>query len=246
MGVLWCKSGGWVMDTGFFKWVWRFNAVMLAGLAVLAGLGGGIVILEKLLRPGPSQATLEVAAPDPAQDIPPRRYHYGPVTALGAGAYYAPLRLTQGDPDKVFYKSSDRNTVNYVRFGDGPAQWLFEGHDQLIIRNARVMWPPDPQAADPQAPAPRVTARLLEVIEHDSNGDGQLSLADQKSLYVATPGLDAAQPALEGYGAFTLVEQPAEGVVTVAARRNGQVTLFTLSVPKGTLRGTLHVPPPNP
>lgn len=178
------------MDTGFFKWVWRFNALVIA--AAVSLLLGVILweVTSDLRRSAFAPATREtivLADPQaPAATPAPRerrRYFAAPATPNRKGLYALPLYVEQEFDNRGITKGSDGNLVNY-RIVDTNTQtnrWLFNNSDRLILDTKAVY------LKQTNAPA-RLLGRMLAVIEQDTNEDGRLSNRDTRSLYFSDAG----------------------------------------------------------
>ena len=74
-----------MQDTGIFKWVWRFNAVVIALGAVLLVLLVGSEVLRPMFRAAP----LEAVEVEPMPDAPPPQ-RSAPDTVTPAPSEFGP------------------------------------------------------------------------------------------------------------------------------------------------------------
>lgn len=175
------------MDTGFFKWVWRFNALIIAGavtllLCVIAWEASSS-LRTKLFN---QRATNTLVAPtdqaaataDQTDTAEVRRYFGAPLEHSKGSPYALPLRVEQEYDNRGISKSSVGNTVNY-KIIDTDAQtnrWLFPQANRLIIDSRSITLRRRGQSEQP-------LGTFLSIVETDTNRDGRLSARDTKSLY---------------------------------------------------------------
>ena len=179
------------MDTGFYKWVWRFNAVAIALVTLLAlGLIGTQVVssLSRAFFPTQTTNTLAVtpSATTPTTDRPEdrttKRYFSSPLSTNTQGVYPLPLYIEQRYENRGSYKSSDGNLVNFRIVESEPAsnRWLFDKGERLI-QNTTQLTLRQSGIEDIQL------GHLLAIVETDTNGDERLSARDMQTLYVTGP-----------------------------------------------------------
>ncbi|WP_298858230.1 hypothetical protein [uncultured Sulfitobacter sp.] len=193
-----------MIDTGFFKWVWRFNALVIAAAVTLMLC---IVIWEmtsslrrSLFQP---QTTNTLIAPiiqtdqseedgqtDPAEV---RRYFGAPLEYSAGSPYALPLRVEQEYDNRGISKSSVGNTINY-RIIDTVTQtskWLFPKGNRLILDTMPVRFF---KRGQPE----QNLGMILSVVESDTNGDERLSTRDKMSLYLVDTDWTEATKITEG------------------------------------------------
>lgn len=178
------------MDTGFFKWVWRFNALVIAGAVTLMLC---VVIWEttsSLRRSlfqqqttntliAPSEQTEQAQAEDQSDPAEVRRYFGAPIYPSNGSPYALPLRVQQEYENRGFSKSSAGNTINY-KIIDTETQtdrWLFPRASRLIIDSRPIILRQRGKPAQD-------LGTLLSIVEIDTNGDQRLSTSDTMSLYL--------------------------------------------------------------
>lgn len=188
------------METGFFKWVWRFNGVLLAATCVFLL---GILIWETTANwrraAFPTQTTNTMAlttenaerAFDAPREISRR---FGPPFGARRTSLYAlPLYIEQEYPNRGISKSSGGNIVNYkiVDTSTQTDRWLFPVADRLVLDTAQLLLPSG------NGPS-RLAGYVLTVVNTDSNGDGRLSTSDTKSIYLTTGNWNTPKKVTEG------------------------------------------------
>lgn len=178
------------MDTGFFKWVWRFNALVLAA-AVTLMLCVFVWEMTSSLRRSlfqpqttntlitPTIQTDETEDKDQPNPAEVRRYFSAPLEYSAGSPYALPLRVEQEYDNRGISKSSVGNTVNY-RIIDTETQtsrWLFPKGNRLILDSRPVTF-------RKQAQPEQNLGMILSIVESDTNGDGRLSRRDTMTLYL--------------------------------------------------------------
>jgi hypothetical protein len=172
------------METGSFKWVWRFNAVAIAVCVILVL----IVILWEItgtLRrnafPTHTSNTFIDAREEPDQAAEQQRYFGAPNDPSNKGIYALPIYADQSHPNLGISKSNSygRDLINY-RIVDISAQtnhWLFEGMNRLILdtRMITLSYP---------GHGSNHLGQLLTVVLEDTNDDARLSGHDTKTLFL--------------------------------------------------------------
>ena len=163
------------MDTGFFKWVWRFNALVLAA-AVTLMLCVFIWEMTSSLRRSlfqpqttntlitPTIQTDETEHKDQPNPAEVRRYFSAPLEYSAGSPYALPLRVEQEYDNRRISKSSVGNTVNY-RIIDTETQtsrWLFPKGNRFILDSRPVTF-------RKQAQPEQNLGMILSIVESDTN-----------------------------------------------------------------------------
>lgn len=176
---------------GFFKVLWRINAV-LAFVALVLIVGFVVLISkERMTKPLLSYfvPTPPVAMPV-VKTAPVFTYVLEKDLLIGAdptSATYEVYRLTRwGKPGKKT-SAPEATTVNLLVTDKKTKanSWLFRGNDRAIVGQEPVLtgrWYWREPQVDDDIP---VELAVLRVVEADSNGDGVLTGADRQTLYVA-------------------------------------------------------------
>lgn len=178
-----------MMDTGFFKWVWRFNALILAcGLSLLLVVVAWEMTSTWRKQMFPTQTRNVIAAPpadvaaDPAREVDETANLANTPLPAARGIYALPLRVEQTYENRGISKSSFGNTVN-ILIADTETQsttWLFPQNVRLIPQ-IEPLYLPRTGAAN------RFLGHLMLVIDTDTNADGSLSRRDTGTVYFVPP-----------------------------------------------------------
>ena len=209
-------------ESGFFKWVWRFNAIVIAlgaaglVLILLAEFGGD------LLRTRPAQG-VEVAPPPEA---PPPVLRFD-TPEIGAGGLMM-LPVVQDDPNRgASFSGSKYGQVALINYAflpaNGPQSWLFEGNRQLIVADHALA----------QRQDGKVLARALAVVMRDSDGDGTLTAEDAQDLFLTDADLQGKQLLQSGIKGLRMADlmSPDLGMVLIETEQG--LEALRLALPSG-------------
>ncbi|MBT1510219.1 hypothetical protein KIP88_06865 [Bradyrhizobium sp. SRL28] len=217
-------------ESGFFKYVWRFNALAIAGAAVvciLLGLYAAATIFKEETRSRRVTNVVNVGEKDNVSE----EFALGSPTTI-AGTPYVRIPLYRGQSYSASYysKRSEQNAVNYLflNISTNESRWLFERAGQLIV-DSRVLF--SKLKSSPDEPQTGVGVFHV-VVERDSNGDNRLTEKDAVSL--ATSAVDGAnyRKLIEGIEQLYSVQQIADDKVLVLYQKNQQTISELYSLPR--------------
>ncbi len=225
------------MENGFFKWVWRFNAIALALAAVLViviGVFGAYEMWQSVTRNRYVSQTVNV---DAKQDSLIETYQYGR-SWLGQDGkqVITPLMISQEYRYQGSYgsggKSSGDNTVNYLisTTGADETRWLFKGHDQLILKMQNIQRPllaPENKRT--------VQARLFEVVPADSDDNKRLDHRDLRDLILTDAGFQNPVALLQGLTSVLSVLHPDDATIQLVVVKDGQTIMLLVNVEAGEI-----------
>lgn len=175
------------MDTGFFKWLWRFNAVVIA-LAAASFLAMSAVFLIGEISGLFFNGTMDDAVP---------------VSAADATAPEVPLDLQLGmiehpegsDVMRVALRTGDRYASSYSKYPSSSTlnigivdpdslatRWLFPADHTLILQTMDVLRNVRDVAGTESIAA---QASLYLVVQEDTNKDGALSSLDRAEVMIS-------------------------------------------------------------
>ena len=226
-------------DTGFFKWVWRFNGVMIAlGVTALSFL-----LLSELL-PKRSVSARDVVNIDTEDQTIEETLVWGAISELPNGTFLMPL-MTEQSYRTSGYSSSSKSThgneLNLLIFDlDGTQEWLYPTQDQLILSRSAIQRP----LAAPREDLDPV-ARLLQVVDTDTNKDNRLSHSDTRKLILTDANYGAPVELIADLPANAVIESETEQSLTLSVKHDGTVTLYTLDLAAKTLTEALELTPPS-
>lgn len=175
------------MENGFWKWLWRFNALVIAvGATLIVGVIGWELTRDLRRDLFPTRTTQVINIPDaqaPSDPDTPNRstqvLRYGSKENTGVKRLYVvPVYSAQTYQNRGISKSSTGNLVDYVVVDAqaGSAERLFGNAPRLILRTDPLVW-------RDSSGAKRI-GTLLSVVENDTNANGQLNQNDDAILYL--------------------------------------------------------------
>ena len=128
-------------ESGFFKYVWRFNALAIAGAAtvcILLGIYGGVTLYKEETR---SRRVTNVVNVGEHENVS-EEFSLGSPTIV-AGTPYVRIPLYRGQSYSASYysKRSELNAVNFLflNVSTNESRWLFERAGQLVV-DSRVLF----------------------------------------------------------------------------------------------------------
>lgn len=186
----------------FFHVLWRFNAIVIAAVALMAlayGALAGFYIVRDVMRTRnvasiaiapvntqPFSGTNERPTSRPALEI--RQF------TKVEGHDVLRAAMTSREPMSDRYYSKEATNTRDVLFYDmakGTYHRLLGRDDRLIVQMQDLTRPIDEAAASERASSTflrgRAAAFLALLVDTDSNGDGRLSARDLKSVVLAGP-----------------------------------------------------------
>jgi hypothetical protein len=214
-------------ESSFFKYVWRFNALAIAGAAIVVVVfgvyaTGAIFKQETRLR----RVTNVVNVGDKVSE----EFILGS-PAIIAGTTYVRIPLYRGQSYSASYysKSSEQNVVNYLflNTSTNESRWLFEGAGQLIIGSQQLFGKLRSSPDESQTGV----GFIHTVVEKDSNGDARLSERDAVSVAVSDVDGARYRKLIEGIERLYAVQQVADDKVLVLYQKDHQAAYELYSVP---------------
>ena len=217
-------------ESRFFKYVWRFNALAIAGAAIsvilLSGYAG-FTVFSEVTRTRRVTQVVNVGQQEKVSE----EFSLGSAVAI-AGTPYIRLPLYRGQsyPGSYYPKRSDQNIVNYLflNTSTNESRWLVQSAGQLIVES-QILFNKVKSTPDEARTGVGV---FYAVIDRDSNGDNRLSERDAVSL--ATGAIDGTnyRKLVENIEQLYSVQQIADDKVLVLYQKNQQTISELYSVPR--------------
>jgi hypothetical protein len=175
---------GTVDDNRFFKFLWRFNALAIAAVVLLAGAILSFEVIRNVFQS--KNGGYEVVNVDETDTS------IEEVTTVSVGegvSGYAHFRVNLSSEQTYDHgyssKSTQHTTINTGFFDPltGDTTWVFNTNEHLITQSD-TLYKPQPAGID----APLVTSgQLLSVVSKDTTGDKRLSNSDLKDVWGIGP-----------------------------------------------------------
>lgn len=221
------------MDKGFFRWVWRFNAVVLAfGLLLLCAIALWEITREwrrDALQTQPSNALAIDPDADSAAPTEISRYFGVPLSRAGSPIYAVPLMIEQEYPSRGISKGNSNRLLNYriINTADQSARWLF-GEGEWLVADTRDIF-----LSTTQTDGRRTLGRILTVVEEDTNSDERLSRRDTKTLYFTDPDWSAPVAIAAGISSLLALEAVSASEIDIFAKTPDGTRVLRVSLPDG-------------
>ncbi|WP_375783658.1 hypothetical protein ACE10Z_28110 [Bradyrhizobium sp. Pha-3] len=207
-------------ESSFFRFVWRFNALAIAGatiVCIVLGAYVGLAIFRQETGVRRVTNVVNIDEKDKASDV----FALGSPTTIAAAPYVrVPLYRGQAYAASYYSKRSDQNIVNYLFLNTvtNENRWLFERTNQLII-DSQVLFNKAKSAPDDARAAVGI---FYVVVEKDSNGDNRLTDKDAVALAASAVDGTAYRKLIEGIEQLYSVQQIADDKVLVLYQKNQQ------------------------
>lgn len=215
----------------FFRNLWRFNAIALAGATVLFIVLILFVAAAFLYdQTRPRQVTNVVNVGD--QEAVSNEFSLGRAGAI-AGTPYVQVSLFRGQSyggsGSLNLKRSDRNVVNllFVNISTNEARWLFEGTGQLILES-HLMFDRMKAASDDTRTS---VGSFYVVVDKDTNGDKRLSENDSVTLAASAADGTGYRKLIEGIEQVYSVQQVADDKALALYLKDKQTVSQLFSLP---------------
>ena len=216
-------------ESRFFKYVWRFNALAIAGAAIgviLLSVYTGFTLFSEATRTRRVTQVVNVGQQEKVSE----EFSLGSAVAI-AGTSYVRVPLYRGQiyPGSYYPKRSDQNVVNYLFLNTSTNEnrWLLERVGQLIVES-QILFNKVKSTPDEARTGVGV---FYAVIDKDSNGDNRLSERDAVSLAAGAVDGTNYRKLIENIEQLYSIQQIADDKVLVLYQKNQQTFSELYSVP---------------
>jgi hypothetical protein len=213
-------------NSRFFQFIWRVNALVIFGIAVLAGVLGLYAVYSIFKNETRDREVSDLLAVNP--HVPQQdevRLGY-PVAIAGTQNLRIPLYRDQKTDVSYYSKTSGDNMANelFVNSLTGQSKWLFAGTDRIILNQIQTL-------QQMRAELPVATSILYTIVDRDTNADEKLSTQDFTSIGYTSPDASAFTQLLDNIEKLYAVEQVADDKVMILYFRNGESRMTTYGLP---------------
>lgn len=234
------------METGFFKWVWRFNAIVIAVAALfflLAALIGVWQFWKDMTRDRYATNVINVDQQDTS--LKEELSYADPIFSNDGSSIALALTVSQdyeisrGIGSYGSGKSTGRNTINYLIIdrNSGNSRWVFPDHSQLIVATHHIKRPFDGDEENKE-----VVARLYEIVTEDTNDDKRLSGRDRKTLIITPPDRSKLTELLAGFDRLVSFNHSDNSSFEVIVETDDRFTLYKFSLHSQQQIGKIELP----
>ena len=222
----------------FFRWVWRFNGLLIAVLLLLLLAAVVISYTSGWFRHG--QDTQPVAVVVHADKTVSYQLNDDPLVLSGTDEVV--FGLYRGDRFDNPYKlrrmldSSSYDRLSYAEVnllvvrGDGSSQWLFPGYNRAILSRNEVCAAKEPEQAWLKQTCKTTSALVIDVAGIRVDEKGEYETIAPESLYVYRPG-DREPVKFATADVFRTSRQLEADRYIVVSERDGKATTAIYSVP---------------
>ena len=216
-------------ESRFFRHVWRFNALAIAGAAVgviLLSVYAAVSLFGEATRSRRVTQVVNVGEQENISD----EFSMGSAVPIAGSPYVrVPLYRGQSYPGSYYPKRSDQNVVNYLFLNTSTNQskWLLDRVGQLIVESQILF---NRVKATPEDARTGVGV-LYVVIDRDTNGDNRLSERDAVSLAAGAIDGTNYRKLVENIEQLFSVQQIADDRVLVLYQKNQQTYSELYGVP---------------
>ena len=229
-------------ENSFFRYVWRFNALAIALVAIGAILLGSYVAISIFMDKTRVRRDVDAIRVGENVEVSEQFFLESSEVIAGASFVQVPLRRGQGyrypGGSSYYYPKGTDQIVNhlFLNIATNESRWLFASANQLILQSQPVFskfkdTPEFSRFRDPPDEPRKAVGFLYVVVDKDSNGDGRLSERDSVSL--ATSAVDGTgyRKLVDGIEQVYSARQVADDRVLVLYQKNQQTISELYSVP---------------
>ncbi len=177
-------------ETGFFRLLWRFNAIGIAVallIAIALSLFAVFIIATDIKNRNiftHNVKSVDKGAKDKNHHSVEQRYTLGsPKNVSGHDVIYMPLNSVVTYDPSLFSKSTSSYTVNYAFFDITSLEsyWLFY-HRNFLIISMRELYTGSQKENNKV-----VDAYIYSLVKEDTNNDGKLTSSDNITVAISDP-----------------------------------------------------------
>ena len=218
---------------GFFRLVWRANAVVIlvtGALALVVAVFALVFIWKEQTRTRHVHGVVNIAGAGIQQE----KFQLGQFARFKGMRFLRAALTSHQEYDQVSFSKDASATRNYLFFDPETrkSRWLLPTNEQVFLVDEDLFFPAGSRYKDAEG---QFRGTLLLVVDKDTNGDDRLNQQDAKSLAIAAPDGSAfkivVQPVDEYHGEFV---SSADEVLVFFTQRNAMMSasidLNTLSL----------------
>lgn len=229
------------MENGFFKWLWRFNAIAIAIAASGTILAFAFVLYEVNEDYNRPTTRREVVNTDPEDRSVKETIRVGGLTRTGENNLYRYSLMREQVYDAGYSSKSTYNNVFNYGFLDietGASHWLLDKNDGLITWNEAIRR----TTGDEAEQITTTHAWLYLLVENDTNDDKRLSESDLKTLIIAPPDGTSPQVLLSNIQSVISNNTYDKGTQIIVYHDHAGVHAALISIDTLTLEKVVQIP----
>jgi hypothetical protein len=204
----------------FFRYVWRFNGLAVAGATVLCLLLG-VFVAVKIFKDETGERHVTNVVNVGEQEKVKNEFVLGyPYTIAGTDYTRVPLYRDQSYDMSYYLKSSGGNEVNYLFLNNrtGESKWLLQTTNQLFISDIVI----SEELKKSNDGSEKAVGIMFSVVEIDTNKDGRLSEKD--TIAIASSSIDGTgyKKLIENIDRLYAFKQIADDKIIILYQRNNE------------------------
>ena len=213
----------------FFTYVWRFNALAIAGIAILSGLIGAYALISILKNETSERHVANIVNVGKQEKVKNDFVLGYPYALAGTDYIIVPLYRNQTYDLSYSSKSTGDNQVNYLFFNGrtGKNKWLAENTNQLFISNIVL----SEKLKNSNENNDKATAIIYEVVEKDTNGDERLSEKDGLALFSSNIDGSGYKKLIDNIDKLYSFKQISDDRLLVFYKRNKETKAGVYEIP---------------
>jgi len=216
-------------ENKFFKYIWRFNALVIAGAAVLCILIFSFAAIKIFMDETRERHVTNVVNVGENAKVNEEFVLGYPDTMAGTDYVRTPLYRDQSYDMSYYLKSSGGDEVNYLflNASNNESKWLLESTNQLFISDTVL----SDKLKNLPAETNKAVGIVYSLVEKDSDGDGRLTNKD--AITISTSSTDGTQyrKLIEGIDRLYSVKQITDDKVLVLYQKNKETVSELYSIP---------------
>jgi hypothetical protein len=221
----------------FFEFVWRANALVILGVALLAGLLGVIALVAIVIDETSERSVSDLLIVNPERPVQEDVVLGYPLNIAGTTFVRISLFREQRTDLRYYSKSSSGNTVNdlFVNSTTGESSWLFKGTDRLILGSSDIM-------QKLRSDSPVATAIIYTLADKDTDANGRITTSDHVSVGYSNPQGTMYTPLLNDIEKLFALQQVTDDRLMLLYSKNGESRIATYSLPTFAVVGDSALP----
>jgi hypothetical protein len=223
-------------ENTFFKWVWRFNGVVISVAGVLA-IGVLLFVGNKLLQDMTRERKAHNVVNIETRSEVKEHWRLGSMAEVrGHPVVMVPLHSDQ-KYNQSYYNKISLSVRNYLFINTETSsnQWLFD-HNNYLIENREYL------RSGMGDTKKNVTAILYSLIQFDTNSDKRLAVTDLKTIALTKPNGAGYKEVLKNVEQFFGSKSIDSNSLLVLYQRNGVGYSVKIDLTEFTLTNETELP----
>lgn len=216
----------------FFKWVWRFNALAIAGAAVICFLLGSFLAVKFFMNETRTRRVTNLINVEGASKVKEEFVLGYPSMIRGTDYMRIPLYREQSYSAAYYSKNSTANDVNYLFLNShtGHSKWLMPTNAQLFLYPKYLEEKHKGHMPSPARLEEKTIGIVYVMAEKDTNGDKRLSDKDAVTISYSLPDGSGFKKLIESIDRVHAIEQASDNNLVIIYEKNKETICETYDV----------------